>query len=66
MLDAGNGKITTMRLILFLQLKQTRIKSCMFRRNFIQNKWINNRNIKEAISFYGNCEYSKYLKSLIN
>ena len=32
----------------------------------LQNKWINNRNIKDAISFYGNCEYSKYLKSLIN
>ena len=29
------------------------------------NKWIDNKKIKKAISFYGNCEYSKYLKSLI-
>ena len=29
------------------------------------NKWINKRNIKNAIKFYGNCEYSKYLKKLI-
>ena len=30
-----------------------------------QNKWINKPSIKKAISFYGNCEYSKYLNSLI-
>ena len=29
------------------------------------NKWINKKNIKNAIKFYGNCEYSKYLKKLI-
>ena len=28
-------------------------------------KWIDKNKIKKAISFYGNCEYSKYLKSLI-
>ena len=32
----------------------------------LKNKWINSNNILDAISFYGNCEYSKYLKSLIN
>ena len=32
----------------------------------LNNKWINSNNVKDAISFYGNCEYSKYLKSLIN
>ena len=31
-----------------------------------RNKWINKVNIKNAIKFYGNCEYSKYLKKLIN
>ncbi len=30
-----------------------------------KNKWINNNNIKEAIKFYGNCEYSSYLKKLV-
>ena len=29
------------------------------------NKWINTKHIKEAIKFYGNCEYSNYLKKLI-
>ena len=29
------------------------------------NNWINKTNIKDAIKFYGNCEYSKYLKNLI-
>ena len=31
-----------------------------------KNKWIKKQQIHEAISFYGNCEYSKYLKSIIN
>ena len=30
------------------------------------NKWINSRQIKQSISFYGNCDYSKYLKNLIS
>jgi len=29
------------------------------------NKWINKTQIKNAIKFYGNCEYSNYLKKLI-
>jgi len=29
------------------------------------NNWINKTNIKDAIKFYGNCEYSKYLNKLI-
>jgi glucose-1-phosphate thymidylyltransferase len=30
------------------------------------NKWINKNQIRKAISFYGNCDYSKYLNSIIN
>ena len=30
-----------------------------------QNKWINELHIRKAINFYGNCEYSKYLDSLL-
>jgi len=30
-----------------------------------QNKWINELHIRKAINFYGNCEYSKYLESLL-
>ena len=29
------------------------------------NGWSNKNDIKKSISFYGNCEYSKYLKTLI-
>jgi glucose-1-phosphate thymidylyltransferase len=29
------------------------------------NKWINKRNIKDSIKFYGNCSYSSYLAKLI-
>ena len=32
----------------------------------LNNKWINKRNIINAIKFYGNCDYSKYLKKLIS
>ena len=28
------------------------------------NRWINKNKLREAISFYGNCDYSKYLKGL--
>mgnify|MGYP000849227613 FL=1 len=31
----------------------------------LNNKWISKKQIKDAISFYGNCEYSNYLKKLI-
>ena len=30
------------------------------------NKWINKKMIKESINFYGNCDYSKYLYSIIS
>ena len=32
----------------------------------LNNNWINKRNLKIAIKFYGKCNYSNYLKSLIN
>ena len=31
----------------------------------LNNKWINKKNIIKAIKFYGKCDYSKYLTSLI-
>mgnify|MGYP000945111196 CR=1 FL=1 len=32
----------------------------------LNNKWINKRKVKDAIKFYGNCNYSTYLKNLIS
>ena len=31
----------------------------------LNNKWINKKNILNAIKFYGNCSYSQYLSTLI-
>ena len=32
----------------------------------LNNKWITDDQLKKSIKFYGNCDYSKYLRSLIN
>ena len=32
----------------------------------LKKNWINNKVIEESIKFYGNCDYSKYLKRLIS
>ncbi len=32
----------------------------------LNSKWINKKEVKEAIKFYGNCNYSQYLKKLTN
>ena len=29
------------------------------------NKWISKEQIKNAMNFYGNCDYSKYLQKLL-
>ena len=31
----------------------------------LNNKWIKRSHINQSIKFYGNCEYSKYLKNLV-
>ena len=30
------------------------------------NKWINKKHVMDAVKFYGNCEYSNYLKRIIS
>ena len=32
----------------------------------LNNKWIQKKDINQAIKFYGNCEYSRYLKRIIS
>ena len=32
----------------------------------LNNKWITKNDVKKSILFYGNCDYSKYLKTLIS
>ena len=31
----------------------------------LRKKWINKKVLAESIKFYGNCDYSKYLKNLL-
>ena len=40
-------------------------KSACIEEIALTNGWINKNKITNAISFYGNCEYSDYLKELI-
>ena len=32
----------------------------------LKNKWIGKKQVKDALKFYGSCEYSNYLKKLIS
>jgi glucose-1-phosphate thymidylyltransferase len=32
----------------------------------LNNNWINKNKVYESIKFYGNCDYSKYLKKIIS
>ena len=32
----------------------------------LNNKWISKKNVRKSIKFYGNCEYSNYLKKIIS
>ena len=31
----------------------------------LNNNWIKKKDVKESIKFYGNCDYSNYLKNII-
>ena len=66
-LDTGNVKdyYDASNFVSAIENRQGLKIACLEEISF-KNKWIDNRNIKNAILFYGNCEYSKYLKSLIN
>ena len=47
------------------QLKQQNKIACL-EEIALNNKWISKKQIIKAISFYGNCEYSTYLRKLIS
>jgi len=52
---------------IFIETLETRqgLKIACLEEISLSNKWINKSHIKRAINFYGNCEYSLYLKKLI-
>ena len=53
--------------IAFVQAVENRqgLKIACLEEISLLNKWINKKEIISSIKFYGNCEYSKYLKKLI-
>ena len=65
-LDAGTIEDLTQTSIFVSAIeKRQGLKIACLEEIALLNKWIGKKDIKNAISFYGNCDYSKYLKSLI-
>ena len=66
-LDAGNIKdfYDASNYISTIENRQGLKIACLEEISF-KNGWIKKEHIKKAIKFYGNCDYSKYLKSIIN
>ena len=65
-LDTGSIKdfYNTSSFVSTLEKRQGLKIACLEEIAF-NNKWINKNNIINAIKFYGNCEYSKYLSTFI-
>ena len=51
----------------FIKLKEkvTKIKIACLEEISLKNKWITKKQIKKNINFYGDCEYSNYLKKIV-
>jgi len=51
----------------FIKLKEkvTKIKIACLEEISLKNKWITKKQIKKNINFYGDCEYSNYLKKIL-
>ena len=65
-LDTGNVQNLneTAQFISSIERRQGLKIGCLEEIAYI-NKWISKKNIIKAVKFYGNCEYSEYLNSLI-
>ena len=65
-LDTGNVEnfFETSQYIATVEKRQGQKIACLEEIS-LNNKWINKSKIIEQIKFYGNCDYSKYLKKLI-
>ena len=65
-LDSGSIKdfYDTSAFVSALESRQGLKIACLEEIAF-NNKWINKQNILSAIKFYGKCNYSQYLSSLI-
>ena len=65
-LDAGNVEslFETSQFISSIEKRQG-LKIACLEEIALNNKWITTSIIKKQINFYGECNYSKYLKKLI-
>jgi glucose-1-phosphate thymidylyltransferase len=65
-LDAGNieNLFESSQFISSIEKRQG-LKIACLEEIALNNKWINKSHIKKQIKFYGNCDYSKYLKKII-
>ena len=65
-LDTGNVQNLneTAQFISSIERRQGLKIGCLEEIAYI-NKWISKKNILKAVKFYGNCEYSEYLKNLV-
>ena len=66
-LDTGSIKnfLNTSNFIASIEERQGFKISCIEEISY-NNKWIKKKHIQNSIKFYGNCEYSKYLNSIIS
>ena len=66
-LDAGSIKnfLNTSNFIASIEERQGFKIGCIEEISY-NNKWIKKQHIQKSIKFYGNCEYSKYLNSIIS
>tara|TARA_B100000963_G_scaffold342363_1_gene343127 strand:- start:1561 stop:2430 length:870 start_codon:yes stop_codon:yes gene_type:complete len=66
-LDTGNIKdfYNTSNFVSAIENRQGLKIACLEEIAF-NNKWIGKKEINQSIKFYGNCDYSNYLKKLIN
>jgi glucose-1-phosphate thymidylyltransferase len=65
-LDTGNAEslFETSQFISNIEKRQG-LKIACLEEIALSNKWISKSIIKKQINFYGNCDYSRYLKKLI-
>ena len=65
-LDTGNSKdLFNASLFVSTIEKRQGLKIACLEEIALRNKWIDKKTIKKCIKFYGNCDYSNYLKRLI-
>ena len=66
-LDTGNIRdfYNTSNFVSAIENRQGLKIACLEEIAF-NNKWIGKKEIDQSIKFYGNCDYSSYLKKLVN